>query len=100
MNLSIQMFDAPRARATDPSTSHAAAKRSMRFSASHAGRIHLALIEHGNMSAVGIAGMTGLTVVQVDRRLPDLARSGLAAVVVKDGAPLVWGNCRVWSAVE
>jgi hypothetical protein len=52
------------------------------------------------MSAQGIAGMTGLTVVQVDRRLPDLARAGLAAVVMKDGLPLVCGNCRVWSATE
>jgi hypothetical protein len=41
-----------------------------------------------------------LAIIQqhVDSGLPDLNRADLAALVIKDGAPLVWGNCRVWSA--
>jgi len=43
--------------------------------------------------------ITGLTVVQIDRRLPDLKASGLARVVkLDDGAVMVRNGARVWEA--
>ena len=85
-----------RARRTDPATSHAAARNAERFAASHAGRIMAALRE-GPRSAKGIEAITGLTVVQVDRRLVELQRAGLCEPMVCDqGVTLVIGGCRVW----
>lgn len=67
-----------RARKTDPSTSHAAAKRAERFADSHKGRILAAMREHDfHMTAAELAVCTRLTVVQIDRRLVELQREGL-----------------------
>jgi predicted Rossmann fold nucleotide-binding protein DprA/Smf involved in DNA uptake len=63
-----------RSRRTDPATSHAAAKKAERFIPTHKAQILEALIE-GPRTAQGIAAMTGLTVVQVDRRLCELERA-------------------------
>lgn len=103
MNPSDQLqieFDAkPRARRTDPVTSHAAAERAADFSTSHAGRILLALQLHGPRSPWELSQLIGLTIVQIDRRLPDLKKLGLARVVkLDDGADLVRNGCRVWGA--
>lgn len=87
-----------RARKTDPSTSHTAAKNAERFAATHAGRIMEALKE-GPRTAAGLAAMTGLTVVQIDRRLPELEKAGKARPVVVLGQPLIVGGYRVWEAV-
>lgn len=90
----------PRARSSDPATSHRAAARSRGFSVTHSSRIVQALKDHGRMSAVGISGMSGLTVVQVDRRCIELQRAGLIRLVCDPaGKPLVWSGCRVWEAV-
>jgi len=90
----------PRARSTDPHTSHVAAMRARNFADTHANRIVEALKEHGRMSPVGIGGMTGLTVVQVDRRLVELQRAGRVQVVTDEtGNPVVWSGCRVWEKV-
>jgi Transcriptional regulators len=90
----------PRARRSDPSTSHHAAAMSARFANSHGNRIVEALKVHGRMSPVGIGGMAGLTVVQVDRRLVELQRAGRVQVVKDEtGNPVVWSGCRVWEAV-
>jgi hypothetical protein len=44
--------------------------------------------------------MTGLTVEQIDRRLPELARDGLAAVKTDAGGnAVVMNGYRVWMAV-
>lgn len=99
MDLPIQMLDMPRARRSDPSTSHVAAAMSVRFADSHGNRIVEALKEHGRMSPVGIGGMTGLTVVQVDRRVVELERAGRIRLVLSEGGwPVVWNGCRVWEA--
>lgn len=90
----------PRARNSDPETSKAAAKNSARFADSHAGRILAALKLHGRMTAHDMH-IIGLTVVQADRRLPELAKAGLARVVkLDDGADMVQGGFRVWEAVN
>jgi len=90
----------PRARTTDPETSKAAARRASDFSTSHAGRILLALQLHGQRSPYELSQLIGLTIVQIDRRLPELAALGLARVVkLDDGVDLVRNGCRVWAAV-
>lgn len=102
MNDQLQIdFDAVRAcRSTDPGTSHAAARNATQFATSHAGRILLALQQHGPRSPKELEQLLGLSVVQIDRRLPDLKRLGLARVAtLDDGADVVRSGCRVWEAV-
>lgn len=90
MNQLAMNFDAPRARRRDPSTSHKAAAKAKVFATSHAMRIHAALLE-GNLTANEIAAVTGLTVVQICRRLPEIA--GIKPLdIERDGF-------RVWSLV-
>lgn len=88
-----------RARKTDPATSHTAAKNAERFAATHAGRIMEAL-NQGPRTAKGLSAMTGLSVEQVDRRLPELRTAGMAEVMTADGADVVVNGCRVWRAVK
>lgn len=88
-----------RARKTDPSTSHTAAKNAERFASSHKGRIMEALKE-GPRTAAGLAAITGLSIVQVDRRLPELRTAGMAEVMTADGADVVVNGYRVWRAVK
>lgn len=94
-------FEQTHARATDPGTSKAAARRAADFATSHAGRILLALQLHGQRTAHELSLIIGLTLVQCDRRLPDLAAMGLVRVAkLDDGADMVRGRCRVWEAVR
>lgn len=87
-----------RARRNDPSTSQAAARNAERFAATHAGRIMEALKE-GPRTAKGLSAMTGLSVEQVDRRLPELRTAGLAEVMHDGGVDVVVNGFRVWRAV-
>lgn len=100
MNTAISTPQAiSRARRTNPSTSKAAAVAADRFASTHAGRI-LEELREGPRTAHGLAAMTGLQVVQVDRRLPELARAGLARVMQdENGHDVVVGGFRVWRAV-
>lgn len=84
----------PMARATDPHTSHKAAERAKVFAPSHAQRIEWAMQLHGDLTAEEIAYWSGLTVVQVCRRLPEASRF---KVVTKDGQPVERDGFRVWS---
>ena len=83
-------------RAQDPATSVAAAERSTMFSGTHKGRILLALKWLGTGTADDISMVTGLSVVQVDRRLPELARDGVAEVLQLNGDDVVRNGFRVW----
>ena len=88
-----------RSRRTDPVTSHQAAENSKRFADSHKGRILSALVE-GPRTSAGIAAMTGLTVVQVDRRLCELERAErIEYVATDDGQSVSVGGYRVLRAV-
>jgi hypothetical protein len=92
---------APRARASDPGTSHAAAHHSHAFSGSHATRILTAVRlicgDGDGATAKDIAAVTGLTVVQIDRRLPELERHGHVQVAGDENArDLVRDGYRVW----
>lgn len=64
----------PRARNGDAITSHEAAKHAQAFAHDH--KACILGVMYRPMDASRIAKLTGLTVVQVCRRLPDLERQG------------------------
>ena len=82
-------------RRTDPATSRAAAKKCRIFANSHKFKIMAALREHGAKSAKELEPLTGLTVVQIDRRITELRDDGLIEVVTKDGLPVERFGCQV-----
>lgn len=86
-------------RATDPTTSVDAAERALLFSASHSERIVAALEQHGSQTAHELTVCTRLTVVQIDRRLPELAKAKRARVVQAGGQDLIREGFRVWEVV-
>ena len=79
----------PRARKTDPATSHAAANKAAHIAPSQRNIIADALREPGTVKDV--AERTGLTQYAVSKRLPELQRMGLivATGVEREG-------CREW----
>lgn len=81
-------------RRTDPETSHAAAERSAHFASSHAGRILAVLRSEGPGTPEHIGRFTGLTTVQIDRRLHEMQAKGLIRTT---GA--VHNGFRAWEAV-
>ena len=89
----------PRARRTDPETSHAAARSMKHGAADHRHKILRALKEHGPGSIYRLAELTGLSHVSVARRLPEL-QEALQAIPTerKDISPSGRG-CRVWAAL-
>jgi predicted ArsR family transcriptional regulator len=84
-----------RARLLDPQTSQQAAAQAAVFAGSHCQRIQAAL-EDGPLSAKEISRITGLTVVQVDRRLPELERQGKTQVAKEGGIDMTRNGYRVW----
>jgi hypothetical protein len=100
VNLAIEMYDLPRARNTDPATSHAAADRAANFAGSHAERILAALKAVGTGTPPSISDKTGLTIVQIDRRLHELEKKGLIRIVKVFGHDLVIGGYRCWEPVR
>lgn len=70
-------FDPPAARASDPSTSHAAADAADGLRTRHHGEILFALHVLGRAGKDAIARQCSLTGVQVSRRLPELLKLGL-----------------------
>ena len=92
-------FAETHARANDPGTSKQAAVAAITFSGSQKERIFRALDKHGPRSAHELSLILGLTVVQIDRRLPDL----IPRVRVQQdafGEDVVRNNCRVWEVVR
>lgn len=82
-----------RARRTDPQTSHDAAKAAEKFATTHMGRILSALKAHGPSTPRELECHTGLTVVQLCRRLPEMQRQGYAEPTGE-----ILGGYRVWKA--
>lgn len=74
MNQLSLTLEQPRARRRDPVTSHKAAERAKTFAPSHAQRI-VAVLRNGDFTAAEIADESGLTVVQVCRRLPEISEA-------------------------
>ncbi len=71
----------PRARRTDPDTSHRAARSMVTEAATQRTAIWNALRTHGPAGLRTIASHTGLTDVQVGRRMKELVDHQLAEVV-------------------
>lgn len=92
-------FAETHARATDPETSHTAAAAAMTFTNSQKERIFRALDKHGPRSAHELSLILGLTVVQIDRRLPDLG-SRVRVQQDEHGHDVVRNHCRVWEVVR
>lgn len=86
-------------RASDPLSSVLAAERAIKFAGAHCDRILAALKAAGQATPHELERLTGLTVVQADRRLPELCRAGKVRVVQVGGADLIRGGARVWEAV-
>lgn len=82
----------PRARASDPATSQRAGERSKAFAWSHRDAILGALWRP--MTAGELAPVTALTVVQIDRRMPELQAEGLVRLTGDER-----GGMRVWQKV-
>lgn len=96
----VTEFDAhSHARATDPETSHIAAEMAAPFVGSHCDRILACLKLHGPLTKDEIATRTGLTSVQVDRRLPDLQSAGKAEPTGGTRPSHAGRPERIWSAV-
>lgn len=68
----------PRARNSDPCTSHAAARNTERFAKTHAGRILADLVARGPATVDQLSERVGLQSQQINKRLPELERDGLA----------------------
>jgi hypothetical protein len=112
MDLPIQMLSMPRARRSDPSTSHDAANRATAFAGSHRDRIYYALgvcstayeqgqRDHWGATAHQLSAITGLTVVQIDRRLPELERDDLVTVCGDEhGRDLTHEGFRMWERIK
>lgn len=95
--LSISFSELARARRSDPATSKLAGINAARFANSHKARILAALRQHGPRSAHELSLLIGLTVVQIDRRLPEMGSA--VAVMKQGGIDVTRGGCRVWMAV-
>lgn len=91
------IFDPPRARMSDPATSHAAGRRVAEFSHAHASVI-LAALQRRPMTFHEIARATGLDGQQVNKRLPELERAGQAVPTDEMRRSPSGRQCRVWRA--
>ena len=87
-----------RARKSDPVTSHTAARNADRFANGHKVRI-MESLQQGPRTAAGLAAMTGLSVEQCCRRLPELQKANLAEVMHDGGVDVVVNGYRVWRAL-
>ena len=85
-------------RASDPITSVMAGEKATRFAGSHCDRIADVLRNEPGMTAKDISSISGLSVEQVCRRLPEM--DGRTARVVQfEGDDLIRDGFRVWEAV-
>lgn len=87
-----------RARSNDPQSSKEAAINAAKFANSHAGRILFAL-HQAPLTAKEIGFLTGLSVVQIDRRVHELRKSGRLAVVQDGGKDAMRDGFRILEAV-
>lgn len=70
------VMDAPRARRTDPATSHAAAASAVQLAQDHHAMI-LQALQHGPAGKDGIAARIGLDGHRTGKRMCELERAGL-----------------------
>lgn len=92
-------FDArTHARRSDPATSKAAAAAAGELAKSHAEAIMACLKQYGYLTAEEIGDRTGLSMVQVARRLPDLEHLQLAEPIDRVKLTRSRRPARMWRA--
>jgi hypothetical protein len=94
--LSIEFDAPPRARKTDPATSHEAARRAELFATSHAERIVCALRMRGPSTAHELEPHTRLNYVQIDRRMHELVKAGRIKKTLLTRPTPTGGRAQVW----
>jgi len=85
----------PLARRTDPLSSYLAADRAKEFAGSHKEKIAACMDDLHQATAEEIARATGLTVVQVDRRVSELVKDGMLNVAKSAGLDFIRDGYRV-----
>ena len=73
------MFE-PKARNTDPHTSHQAAESAKELAKQHQERILICLTKHGPAGKDEIARLSGLDSTAVSRRMAELQKAGLVVL--------------------
>ena len=100
----LPMFDGPspppRARESDPETSHEAAASMANEAAAQRSKIHRALLCHGGKTADGLDEFCELRVTSAGRRLPELQKLGLARPTDRKEKTRSGRMARVWEAVK
>lgn len=95
----VDLFDwaaSPRARTTDPETSHAAARSMTGTASEHRERILGVLEVHGDLTSEQIGEHCGMSSVQVCRRMKELERLGLAEPTSEQRRTQSGRMARVW----
>jgi hypothetical protein len=82
-------------RATDPLTSITAAENSVKFSGGHKAMI-LEALKDGAKSVRALERCTGLSIVQLDRRMSECKRLGLIELVMLGDTELICEGTRVY----
>lgn len=100
MNQLAFELDEPRARKSDPATSHEAAISAKELQAQHCRTIVGALKRYGPSGVDRIAALTKLTNYQVSKRMCELERVGHAKPTGKDVMSLAGRAQREWVALE
>lgn len=92
------LFDEPpaRARAADPTTSHAAAQRVDEFGAEHHARI-LAALRVDSGTIYDLEASTGIDHVAIARRMDELRKAGKARTTGDSREGPTGRKCRVWA---
>lgn len=98
MQLSFEL-DEPRARRSDPSTSHEAAVSAKELQAQHCRTIVSALKRFGPSGVDRIAALTKLTNYQTSKRMVELERAGLIKLTGEKVQSLAGRAQREWIAV-
>ncbi len=97
----LDMLDEPRklARASDPTTSHAAAERVRDFAPAHREQILAALRRFGQAGAEQLGAATRLEPYSVRKRLAELKTAGLAEPTGDERTTIAGRTERVWRAL-
>lgn len=91
---------APRARATDVETSHAAAVSMTDAAASQRAAIYQHLLTVGPQTADQIDHALGLRVTSAGRRLPELRDMGRVRMLDRTGMTSSGRQARLWAAIS
>lgn len=97
--LSLEFNPRALARRSDPATSHEAARRVREFATGHSATVLACLKAHGTLTVDEIAKHTPLLAHQINKRLPELQRSGLVAPTGETRLSASGRPERVWRAV-